>query len=277
MGTEKQMSYGRGDFGGGLGQTGNTGSTGSSSATMAYNRITQVVSTNTSTISQHVKEINRLAQQLGTELDNSDIRQQLQQRQATARKLCHDTERFLKDLKDLPQPETPGEKRERRVTLTKLANSFSNALNDFQRAQRETLDKEKLARKEQSGNQENNSLISLENGSQAQLQQQLSPNEYAQMQERENAIVQLEADIADVNMIFKAAASTAHYQGEIIESIEQNIEDAVVDIQSGNQQLRQAREHQQAARKKKFIIGIVVLVFILVLFLIIWFSMPSKK
>lgn len=71
------MSYGRGDFGGGLGQTGNTGSTGSSSATMDYNRITQVVSANTSKISQHVKEINRLAQQLGTELDNSDIRQQL--------------------------------------------------------------------------------------------------------------------------------------------------------------------------------------------------------
>ena len=30
-----------------------------------------------------------------------------QQRQTTARKLCHDTERFLKDLKDLPPPETP--------------------------------------------------------------------------------------------------------------------------------------------------------------------------
>lgn len=30
-----------------------------------------------------------------------------QQRQTTARKLCHDTERFLKDLKDIPQPETP--------------------------------------------------------------------------------------------------------------------------------------------------------------------------
>jgi len=33
-----------------------------------------------------------------------------QQRQTTARKLCHDTERFLKDLKDLHQndpPETP--------------------------------------------------------------------------------------------------------------------------------------------------------------------------
>ena len=75
--SQRKMSYGRGDFGGGLGQTGNTGSTGSSSATMDYNRITQVVSANTSKISQHVKEINRLAQQLGTELDNSDIRQQL--------------------------------------------------------------------------------------------------------------------------------------------------------------------------------------------------------
>jgi len=274
------MSYGRGDFGGG-GGAGNLygNSAGSSSSSMDYNRITQVVSANTSKIGQHVKEVNRLAAQIGTELDNSDIRSQLQQRQTTARKLCHDTERFLKDLKDLPQPESPAEKRERRVTLTKLANTFSNVLNEFQRAQRESLEKEKMAMKQQMGGQnEQNSLISLDNSSgQAQLQQQLSPNEFAQMQERENAIVQLEADIADVNMIFKDLASMVHDQGEIIDSIENNIETAVVDIQGGNEQLRQAREHQQAARKKKMIIAIVCLVFVLVLVLIIVFSYKTKN
>jgi len=63
--------------------------------------------------------------------------------------------------------EFQGEKRERRVTLTKLANSFSNALNDFQRAQRESLEKEKQAMKQQQmkdgvGN-EGNTLISIDN------------------------------------------------------------------------------------------------------------------
>jgi len=77
-------------------------------------------------------------------------------------------------------------------------------------------------------------------------------------------------------MIFKDLATMVHDQGEIIDSIEQNIETAVVDIQSGNTQLRQAREHQQAARKKKFIIAIIVLLVILVLFLIIWFSWKTS-
>lgn len=69
------MSFGRGDFGGGSMQYGS--SAGSSSSNMDYNRITQVVAANTSKISQHVKEINRLTSTIGTDQDNSDIRSQL--------------------------------------------------------------------------------------------------------------------------------------------------------------------------------------------------------
>merc|ERR1712227_119318 len=112
---------------------------------------------------------------------------------------------------------------------------------------------------------------------QVQVQQQLSQEEYAAMQERENAIAQLEADIADVNMIFKDLASMVHDQGEIIDSIENNIENAVTDISSGNQQLIAAREHQRSARKKKIVIAIIALIFVLVLFLIIYFSIPSSN
>ncbi|CAG5094223.1 Oidioi.mRNA.OKI2018_I69.XSR.g13363.t1.cds [Oikopleura dioica] len=251
------MSFGKGDFGGG---SLSTSPGASSSSTMDYNRITQVVSANTTKIQNHVKEIKKLAEQVGTELDNSDVRTKIQQTQTTTKRLCQDTEKLLNELKGLPAPDSPAEKRERRITLTRLANNYSNALND-----------------QQSNSSEGNSLIALDNGAgQAQLQQQLSPNEMAQMQDRENAIIQLEADIADVNMIFKDLATMVHDQGEIIDSIEQNIETAVVDIQSGNTQLRQAREHQQAARKKKFIIAIVFLIFILVLFLIIWFSWKTS-
>jgi hypothetical protein len=65
------MSFGRGDFGGGS-LTNSSGA--SSSSTMDYNRITQVVSANTTKITNHVKEIKKLAEQVGTELDNSDVR-----------------------------------------------------------------------------------------------------------------------------------------------------------------------------------------------------------
>jgi len=47
--------------------------------------------------------------------------------------------------------------------LTKLANTFSNCLNEFQKAQRESLEKEKMAMKSQSTNEEKNHLINMEN------------------------------------------------------------------------------------------------------------------
>lgn len=203
------MSYGRGDFGDSASQLGASPlTTGSSSATMDYQRLTSVVASNTTKISQNNKEIHRLAQDIGTERDGDSVREQLQQRQQATRKLCKDTERFLKDLKALPNPEQESERRQRRVMLTKLANTFSNCLNEFQKAQRESLEKEKMAMKSQATNQEEkNHLINMENTGQVQVQQQLSQEEYAAMQERENAIAQLEADIADVNMIFKDLAS----------------------------------------------------------------------
>jgi len=277
------MSYGRGDFGDSASQLGTSplATGGSSSATMDYQRLTSVVASNTTKIGQNNKEITRLAQDIGTERDGASVRDQLQQRQQATRKLCKDTERFLKELKALPSPEQESERRQRRVMLTKLANTFSNCLNEFQKAQRESLEKEKMAMKSQSTNEEKNHLINMENtypfSGQVQVQQQLSQEEYAAMQERENAIAQLEADIADVNMIFKDLASMVHDQGEIIDSIETNIENAVVDIQQGNTQLRQARDHQRSARKKKFVIAGICLIFILVLFLIIYFSIPSSS
>ena len=46
------------------------------------------------------------------------------------------------------------------------------------------------------------------------------------LQERERSIRQLESDIVDVNTIFKDLATMVHEQGEMVDSIEQNVESA---------------------------------------------------
>merc|ERR1711970_1514820 len=193
---KREMSYGKGDFGDASFPSqsttapANTG--GATSTNMDYSRLTSVVASNTTKIGQNNKEINRLAGYIGTEQDGASIREQLQQKQQVTRKLCKDTERFLKELKDLPPPEQDSEKRQRRVMLTKLANTFSNCLNEFQRAQRESLDKERAAMKSQQS-QEGQTLINMENtAGQVQVQQTMNQEEYQAMQERENAIAQLE-------------------------------------------------------------------------------------
>ena len=95
--------------------------------------------------------------------------------------------------------------------------------------------------------------------------------------ERERAVTQLEADIMDVNQIFKDLAAMVHDQGELVDSIEANVETSSIRVSEGTEQLRQAERYQvravtvsvllhllvqNKARKKKMIlaiIGVVVL------------------
>ena len=82
-----------------------------------------------------------------------------------------------------------------------------------------------------------------------------------QLQERERAVRQLEADIGDVNQIFKDLAAMVHdqvgacynprisitfiiNQGEMVDSIEANVETASIRVNEGTDQLRQAERYQ---------------------------------
>ncbi len=60
------------------------------------------------------------------------------------------------------------------------------------------------------------------------------------MQEREQQIRQLESDILDINEIFKDLGTLVHEQGEMIDNIEDNVEQAYNQVEAGNEQLSQA-------------------------------------
>merc|ERR1712156_822631 len=90
-----------------------------------------------------------------------------------------------------------------------------------------------------------------------------------ELEGRERAMRQLESDITDVNTIFKDLATMVHEQGEIIDSIESNIESTAVHVETGADQLRQAAVYQNKARKKKIILAVVGLVILAILIAII--------
>merc|ERR1711936_1211022 len=100
-------------------------------------------------------------------------------------------------------------------------------------------------------------LIDIEGGqNKAQLMLEEEQNlEY--LQERERSIAQLEADIGDVNQIFKDLAAMVHDQGEMVDSIEANVETASIRVNEGTDQLRQAERYQNKARRKKIILAII--------------------
>ena len=63
------------------------------------------------------------------------------------------------------------------------------------------------------------------------------------LREREQAIRKIESDIVEVNQIFKDLATMVHDQGEVIDSIEANIESTGIQIQEGTQQLIKASDY----------------------------------
>ena len=76
----------------------------------------------------------------------------------------------------------------------------------------------------------------------------------------------------DVNEIFKDLAIMVHEQGEVIDSIEANVDNAATHVETANVQLEKARHYQKASRRKLCIILIISLLGLLAVGLIIYFS-----
>jgi len=152
----------------------------------------------------------------------------------------------------------------------RLQDEFTKALNNFQRVQREAAEREKqgLAAAKQNDNSWALGGPGEEQQQQGQSRTQLMIEEeerIGQLEQREQSMRQLESDIVDVNTIFKDLATMVHEQGEIVDSIEQNIESTTVQVTSGTEQLRQAADYQNKARKKKIILAVLGIIILSIL------------
>lgn len=83
----------------------------------------------------------------------------------------------------------------------------------------------------------------LNNYNQLQISMESDVN-ITQLKEREAALRKLENDIVDVNMIFKDLAVMVHDQGEIIDSIESNVEAVQIRVHEANNHLESAKRNQ---------------------------------
>lgn len=250
-----------------------------------FQKLAQNIGTNIQKILQNVSSMSRMINQIGSPQDNQQLQNQLHQIQHYTGQLAKDTSTDLHSLSNGISTLSQSEQRQWRLQKERLHNDFTKALNSFQAAQRTAAQKEKetikAAKREKGmgglagpGGQE--PLVDIEGQSQEQQQrhqQMLIQEEHdiEQLQERERAVRQLESDILDVNTIFKDLATLVHDQGEVIDSIEANVESTQVRVQEGTEQLRQAETYKNKARKKKFILAIIlVIVLAIIIGIIAW-------
>ncbi|KAJ8033092.1 Syntaxin-12 [Holothuria leucospilota] len=274
------MTSGTGDFGGDFGHGGGFSSYSSGkSHTQDFNRLASSVGSNIQKINKNVRDIEKLTQLLGTQADTKQSRAKLDETQHYTNQLAKETNKMLKDLNAIPAPDNQSDSRQHRMQKDRLTNDFSDALNQFQRVQREAakVERECVDRarsKSESMNPYEDDIsqdpfASASFGSMDQTQMQSEDMEA--LVERENQLKKLESDILDVNQIFKDVATMVHEQGEMIDSIEANVESAEVHVEQANTQLVKARQYQKKARRKKFLIILCIIITLVIVALILYF------
>ncbi|XP_064475113.1 syntaxin-12-like [Ornithodoros turicata] len=195
--------------------------------------------------------------------------------------LAKETTSMLKSLSLL----RGADERQQRLLREKLTNDFSNVLHDFRSFQREQIESES-ARKipRMSLNpfaEEPETLIELNPFASQRLDHGLQSltdqdDDLELLRERERSIRQLESDIVDVNTIFNELSSMVHEQGEMIDSIEANVENTSLSVEHGMQQLAMASRHQQKARRKKFCFSIFCIVLVAIIIALIALSFKKR-
>lgn len=226
-----------------------------------FSRMAGTVATNIQKLGQNVSSMQRMLVHIDTQ--GEGLRQQLRQLQHYTGQLAKDTAIQLKQLHDLPAVDASA-----RVQKERLNDDFTKVLDSFQRVQREAAERERaglaVAREEEG--------VALPPPTQDLSRTQVMIQEddrLKALQDRERGMQQLESDIMDVNTIFKDLATMVHEQGDIVDSIESNIESTAVQVETGTEQLRQAQTYQNKARKKKIILAIIGVVILAILIAII--------
>jgi len=253
----------------------------SDNSSKEYARLTQQISSQIQQISKNVTSIQRMVGQIGTSQDTDQFRQKLHEIQHHTHTMSQTTMESLKSLANLPQPADNAEQRQMKIQRERLTNDFSVVLNNFQTAQRSAVAKEKasvMKARADSANADDDGAATLAAGPfpapRLQLEQQV---DIQMIQEREQALRQLESDILDVNQIFKDLALMVHEQGEMIDSIEANVDSAVVHVDQGSSNVQRAAQYQSKVRRKRLFCLIFLIILIIVIALIIYFSVKSNK
>lgn len=233
-----------------------------------FNKTAAMVATNIQKLVQNVSSMQRML--MHVDKQGEGLRAQLRQLQHYTGQLAKDTAGQLKQLSETQVADSGA-----RLQRERLQDEFTKALDNFQRVQREAAARERegiAAAKQSEQQQWGIAAPGAENEGEIQSRTQMVIEEeerISQLQQREQSMRQLESDIVDVNTIFKDLATMVHEQGDIVDSIESNIEATTVQVTTGTEQLRQAADYQNKARKKKIILAVLGLIILAILIAVI--------
>lgn len=243
-------------------------------------RLSKVIGNNIQKIQSNVLQMKTMLSDLEKTPEDTRKLSQLHEVQQKTNALVKDTGIYIQDLNKIPKSFEGTGQRQQRIQRERLVSEFSKTVDDFQVVQKQEKEKtkEQVVRDRKSVKRYKDSLGPLpegtavvegQKGEMLMVQVDVTDIEMELMREREEELRKLEADIMDVQEIFRDLGAMIHEQQDVVDSIENNVEATAANVQEGNNQLLEAHQHQMKARKKKCIIIIIVSVVIVVIIIII--------
>ena len=96
-----------------------------------------------------------------------------------------------------------------------------------------------------------------------------SHNLFFSFLDRHDEFLKLERSIREVHDLFIELGALVTQQGEMINNIAYNVEQATEKVEKGRKDLSEAEKHQRSARRKKVICAAIIFVAVLILLLVI--------
>jgi hypothetical protein len=170
----------------------------------------------------------------------------------------------------------------------KLSREFQASLSEFQNLQRQALEKQKASVSAARAAVEHEHAATGTAGAAAgshdqqpllQQQQQeltrLAPQDEVDFQEalileREREIRAIEQGVGDLNVLFQQVAQIVTEQGEVLDTIERNVEAVRDDTRGADRELRSAARYQKKARGRMCCLLVVLSVILTIILLAIF-------
>ncbi|XP_005091515.1 syntaxin-7 [Aplysia californica] len=248
----------------------------------SVSEITETIRSNIFKVNNGANVLERTMKTLGTPRDNTQLRDKIHETSQSTNKVVQATTRLLRTAA------TKRADRQQKIQLDLLKSNFQDAVQRFQQLQKKVAEKAKSSVKlgNQSSQQpligiadddDRTALVQEEQQRVQQLQEQeaVIEDDLALIREREERIHQLESDILDVNEIFRELGALVHTQGEVLDTIDSNVEAAASHVEEGNEQLVKAAEYQRKSRKKMCCLAVILLVIAIIVTIIIVVAIKS--
>ncbi|KAK4118729.1 t-SNARE [Parathielavia appendiculata] len=219
---------------------------------------------------------------LGTRRDTPRVRERVHELIEESRDLFKEVGEGIKKIQTW-EDVTPTQK----YMQQKLSREFQSSLSEFQNLQRQALEKQKASVSAARAAVDHEAEASAATtagaggplGSPQLLQQQeltqLAPQDDVDFQEaviieREEEIRRIEQGVGDLNVLFQQVAQIVTEQGDVLDTIERNVETVRDDTRGADRELRSAARYQKNARSKMCCLLVILMVILTIILLAIF-------